>query len=811
MSASNVAQSDTDVIFQEVNLYIEGIQVPYIAISITNSVGELPTATISLPPQTSILEITRFYNPKVHITFVDPIDSEEKVLFSGVITGSDYSKDIESPSTAVNFNCVHRYYLFKELQADYTGWIAELGEYHARQETFQSTAVSSKFALQLAMTGIYQDSALAAGKKEINPDTVAEEKQDSTKQTSSAILPAFLSDRSKRFSGIPGVLLNFWQQIKKHSYLSLTDNEIVALLYIPLVEEGLKFFQRMSGHYFIENMIENDRILSCPDEKSPESSGKPSIVAPSMRIFTRSAVQIDLSVEIANSALQFSGEVASILEIFTQFLLSFDYDLLVLAAPAEVPLNPELDEYGNLKTSQSVFTTDAVDVIVKPQTPFYYSPLCNIVYPNMIRSVSVSLDDYSIPSRITLKNVDLPSRSEAGTFIRAPASIREAIASRLGTSDQSVNVAKPTPEDGKVETGTVGIDTTASGATTVPNSVRVRDVPNGNLASTLGPADNKLGKYEQGRGIRHIRGMMPTWLKYYYRSEARNSANDDGWPNETDDKQNFDAIQALSRGWTNRYSSKNANLNPWDRASGLKGYQRLMVAHADYEFSMAFSRARAGSAQLVFNPYIIPGYPLDILDSTPNHPSFHAYCTSVTHTITASSISTSVSFVSAMTYVELQNYYLTPIHPWLQYSLGLAENQSIMNNSAGKEAADKFYFSTLGVKSAAPTDLFDVETGLVKPVRRLPGGGLVEGSTAQIVGSNGGEMNPNFSASGALSLVRRPIESKSQVETRWGVKFVSMTPSNYNTVAIKYKNVLAPAGMMEPGQSQWLDYDPMFV
>jgi hypothetical protein len=51
----------------------------------------------------------------------------------------------------------------------------------------------------------------------------------------------------------------------------------------------------------------------------------------------------------------------------------------------------------------------------------------------------------------------------------------------------------------------------------------------------------------------------------------------------------------------------------------------------------------------------------------------------------------------------------------------------------------------------------------------------------------------------------------SSVKTRWNINFIDLTPGNYNTNVIRIKNeVLTEKTALEPGQSQWLKYDPMF-
>src|ERR1043165_764502 len=112
-------QGKTDVIFQEIKLYIEGVQVPFININITSSIGTLPAAYITIPPLSGLMEISRFYSPKVHIFFIDPTDGVEKLLFNGIITGNGSNRSAGG-SNSISFNCVHRNQLLAEMLMDFT-------------------------------------------------------------------------------------------------------------------------------------------------------------------------------------------------------------------------------------------------------------------------------------------------------------------------------------------------------------------------------------------------------------------------------------------------------------------------------------------------------------------------------------------------------------------------------------------------------------------------------------------------------------------------------------------------------------------
>lgn len=816
MSQSNIPpQSRTDVVYQEVKLYIEGIQVPFIAISITSTIGSIPQANISIPTQVGVLEITRFYNPKVHIFYVDPIDGIEKLLFSGIAMNSSYAKSNDDAS--ITFQCQHRYIFMNEFLMDFSGWTQELTNINAASESaVKSPAMSSKYAIALALTGIIKDKNLRGNYLPVTEQLLTDPEfvQASLQYVSPAILQDDLKEFENRLQGMPGILVNMWNQLKKFAYTQPEQNELMIKMYIPLIEEGLQFFKRLGGHLFIEEKIEQDRIDPCPETPNADAHNKPRIVSPNLRVFLRSSIQADLGVELISSILQFSGELADLLSIYIKFLLGVDYEMVVLASPAEVPQNPVFDPDGRLSIEGG--STYGMDAIVKPQLPYYYSPICNVIYPNMIRSLSIAQDDYNIPTRINIRNNELPGNTGGpNTNYRAPASIREAIATFAGINkkapiDTFTTNGTPVSNPDLVKTGTRDMNEMVTDIKGQPVDNLIQ-----NLQSTLGSSHSKIGLYEQGRGVKFEKLLMPKWLSFYSASMFKDDKGQDGWPS-IDDTENFNAIRDLATGWANRYGEGKAALNPWERASGLKAYQRLLVAAADYQYSQAVARSRAGSVESIFNPYVVPGYPMDILDDTPNHPSFHAYCTSVTHSITSSSIGTSIAFVSAMTYTELANYYMPGSHPWLQVTLSLALDQNIVQASTSLTsdamlAAHKFYLPTLGVAATSPTQLYNFSTGEIFPVKR-EGPGLVVGFVQSVKGGNQGELNPMASGVGSLSLAYRNIEAKDDIETRWSVKFVDLIQANYNSSTIRVKNqILSEKNLLEPGESQFLSYLPKFI
>lgn len=765
----------TDVIYQQFKLFIEGVQVPFETINISQGIGSLPTATISIPAQAGLMDIARFYQPKVHVFYTDRVgyysEAElatpkklDKLLFTGHINRVSYSKTRNgSGGVSIQFGCVHKNYLINECLVDYSGWLKE--DTDQNRGSIKPGHQNSKAAVLEALSGI------AGG---INPSAeVSSNTQEAAWDVS--VLPQSLATYYPKLQGLTGLLVNFWNQLKRSGYSKFTkdDHDGFIKLYMPLIENGLQFFQRLSGHPLIESKVENtnSRQEPCPDTPG---KFKKVMIPPCNRVFMKSAAQTNLTISLMSSYLETSHELTSMMDIFSRFFESIEYELLTLASPAKAPVAAFQPPSNSTDKAIVYPETSIVETIVKPRIPFYYSPICNVLLPQMYHTIQVDYDEASVPTRIDAANLESPGSDAFPTHIRAPHSVRTAIAARR---------------------------------------IKLRPDVTYNLAASMSSSYGAIGLYEQGRGVRSESIVLPRWLALLSSSSyAGADGGTDVAPDLNSDPESYQALQDLLTGWKKRYPAlSDVSMCPWSTDAGISTHQKILFAAVDYYHTQAVARSKGGYVTCPFNPFIVPGYPMDIIDSSPTMPSFHAMCVSVSHSITASSVATSVSFAAAMTYSELANYYFPMIHPYLQTVLGLAVDPSIvMNESGALTKATDFYKYTLGVCAVAPDHVYDFSTGLPKPID-IAGGVVVPGSGESLPSSNGGELNPNLSYEGNLSLVYREIENREDVETAFGIKFVDMVIDNYSPTVIKYTDdVLVDSDKLELGANQFLTYDTMF-
>jgi len=749
--------SSSDQIFQEFKLYIEGVQTPWINITITQSMGSLPQANIVIPPQVGLMDIARFYQPKVDIFFNERDTNIDKVLFTGVIVASSYNKSKEgnSGSMGVNFTCIHRYNLITECLVDYAGAVRDAGTDLGGTTASAGMAdlLNSTTAIVEALSGWTKvgvggttinplndySTATPLGPTYSSPDPAV----GSTSRTD--VLPSYLAPFANRLIGMPGVFINYWNQLARASfnpYLKMYQGGF-RVFYKPLIEDGLNFFRRLSGHMLIEKAVNNDKQTGCGP-----NNDKTILVPPAYQVFLKSSVQANLAITNMRSFMQNSNDTTNIYSIFQNFYQTMEYDIITLACPAEVPKDPNISG-----------VTYAVDTIVKPSMPFYYSPNCNVLFPSMYTSISVNYDESSMPTRLDVLNDEDGGVAGAfSTHFRSPASIRTAIA----------------------EKNTNG---------------------NSTLAGTTGPSFGAIGRYEMGRGIKYEATSMPNWLSSIFTSFKNNTAENNAAEVPPPDSAAGKAIQLLRAGWKVRYP-KHPEMNPWDPESNILPHQRILFLTADYYYTKKFASTKAGNINCLFNPYIIPGYPMDVMEASPNLPSFHGLCVAVSHNISANMVSTQVSFAAAMTYTELANYYVPFINPYLEVQLGLAANPTLVNTDSGAALgyANDFYNPTIGVKAVRPETLFDYKTGIANSVK-IDGNG-------QIVISSGNLAEHSFEDD-LLTICKRPIESKDDYATRSNVSFIDMIPQNYSATGVKYQDPKLSGtnvSKFEIGESQFLDY-----
>lgn len=684
------------MLYEDYRVYIEGIQVPFNSIRISNVYQQNPTADISLPPFSGLQEIGRNYQPKVEIFFRDynyGITPNEtisgatratqqdgyKLIFSGIIGAMSDTKSISSNGAQqqITLQAVHPSRILSDILIRYSSQLVQ-GALNETDPTATGATTTAEFSRETAMIKALQGISATAG-------------EDSHQNVADAA-------EALRLQGTPGMIRVLWNILKLDARRNIGSNDSEAMtdMFTPMVEDGIKFWKRMTGHPTIESGIATSTYNFKPEENAkanPDVDNKPTMIPLTYKTFVGEAAQKELSVAALQSlqAGMPSPEVGSYGQLVTMMLDLLEYDMITLNSPVS-------------RADGSI-----IEYITKPRLPYYYAPICNVLLPNMYYSFNVQSMYSATPTR-------------------------------------TVNLANPTA--GLAGMGQMGPSITY----TSPHSVRFArgGGASGNLGSSRSSYNNKVGKYEWGQGIRAQVTQLPT--KYNLMRGYLEEKDTEGGGTEIIGAEYNAAYQA----WNTMYPG-NPNYNPLGTNSGIASFERLNFLYADQEFAQETAKARQGSATGVFNPYAIVGYPMDIVDPVPSRDSYHGFCTSITHDISADGMSsTTYGLTSVSTFAELAKFNLPAINPYLMATFDLAEDPRIYGNTAGYIKACQVYQEVLGVGAAEPALLQDYNTGTMIPFTR----------TADTGGhwTTDGEGPFYDTVQGSLMLVARNITSLYELE-----------------------------------------------
>lgn len=810
------AKNNTDVVAPEFRLYIEGIQVPWTGISVSQQYAALPTAMISLPPSPGLMDILRGYEPKVHIFYRDDNYGGLRLLFWGHAKDVSYSKDRASGSTSISFQCSHKNDLMNSFTLDYLGWAGE-----SDQPLVDPNAANQGNAVKMDKFNS-KSTIVAALEGVIGVATTSEELTFTNGGTEAKVadlpsnkLPPSLGDSKARLVGMPGVAINLWNQVKKSALASPKTNLAFWGMWKPLVEGGLGYFNRMSGHPVLEEKLQSSTQPYCVKASSKSYQ---IITPPYFRTSAISAQQREIATESIFSSVTFSGELTTFPELQATLMDACQYDVITLSSPAEVPVDPLV--YSE-NPSQEGLPKVAVETIIKPRIPVYFSPICNVVFPRMFSSLSISQAESGVPTRIGAAVQFVPGQNsgQTGVTYRGPSPVREAVAYNNALNGGSTSYF--------------------------------------DLGATKGFSYSIPSTYEQGRGIHPEKVAIPFWLSMMIADKSETSTSGGSEAPAQKASEEYNTAMLLAKEWSTRYAvdiymeDDTIKITPNPAKEGLNiynittpslfNYERLMYSTVDYEYTTRVASSRSGVVSGPFNPYIIPGYPMDVLDESPDNPSFHGFCTSVTHSISPSSVETTIGMAAVMSYAELSNYRVPSLAPYLMSSLNMVNGvintrnrdggsigdltpytsvcSGILQNPEAKATADLFYRQVLGVGAVAVDDLLHFASGRMYKVDRnkdtlIP---RISDKTSAIpselksvghgVDYSGRISDDNLSYVGNLRLVGRPIETKDSIASKFSINFIDLKPELYNNTFVNYINpMLKTDFLLEPGASMFLDY-----
>ena len=689
----------TELLAPSIELYVEGVQIPFVSITVEEVMGKLPTLNAEIPYHPLFLQIDHAYQPKVHL-FTDG-----NLTFNGFIAAINSSKTTSSASMSIS--CLHAFTRLKEVTINFSG---EMNTSNFKDSVAKmSIAPNTSYAMEMCFKGL-----VPGGTYLDEPMYVSSEYQPNVQPGGSWV-------------GVPGILVNFWNQLKISAIdlnttaaekKTMSKSTAMTDLYIPLIDGGLQFFASMTGHPYLETQAPTVTICKNKYVLPPTRQG---MVAEGARDF--------FAMLVMQQKFQFSDEFVSLWDMYETLTSTIDYSIQVLATPG-------------LNSNNTLTAT-----VVHPITPLYYSPACNVIHPNELVQMSFSSDNYGSYTRIVSPaNIlgTLENTSSIPTFtLRAPESVRSAVAS--------------------ANTG-------------------------GNFSSTYESGLDAVGAYEYGQGIRPLFSPVPPWMSYAYLSGINATVTT---PDAGGASLNVAFSNYMANAWTLNHPNAPGKLNPW--AFSINGVQDTtsgflfasLAGYASYVYGLQVMGTRVSSVVCTYNPYLLVGYPIDVMDSSPYGVSIHGLLTAATHQITPDSVTTMLSISNVQEYTELGQYQVAPLQPWMAYTMKLAGRPTLVNNPCAKEAADKFYQGPFGIGAVDPGDLYDF--------------------TNQCPKDTG-----NVTYLQAVNTTRRPTVSMAQYPqlNNQDITFIPISVQTSGT-----KNVYLPVmkstpngRLLEVGESRFLDY-----
>ena len=223
-------------------------------------------------------------------------------------------------------------------------------------------------------------------------------------------------------------------------------------------------------------------------------------------------------------------------------------------------------------------------IVVKPETMFINPPSCNVIYPSMRTSGGFSRSHRAEPTRILLMTDP----------------VAKLYAAKASEINNILTLAYIDYDDPKTKNKLV---------------VKVFKKLTGGMEDISKPI-GIISDYEKDNGVRILRTSKGADVFMFLMSEDKTVT--------TSGKQK---AQVVNR------TGKDEEI-----------IADVLLKLASYELQRARYECRPGTYETYFNPYIVPGFPMmNIETNATTNLNVHAYCTDVTHQITDSGWSTTIS------------------------------------------------------------------------------------------------------------------------------------------------------------------------
>ena len=594
--------TETGVFYSSVKVFIAGILMFPLSVSIHSTFNETPTATVALPADVRLFNLGRNDRVPVQIFVMETMAEANQyiLMFEGFITGRSYTNT--AGQRQLVFNCAAFTEVFKDTKLkfmtslDEAVWNDARGENNVAQTVFASD-ITFPTCLFYRGLGYNTDSNTMI----TMPTQYLANIMQYLEEAGSKMSPA------GRFND--SIVSKYYATLAYNLHL---DKRFCWLPYfdMPATEKGVR--EQTDTYVPYDSAWEAENITDADIE-----AGKVSVLFPVLY-----GVQTAEAMDLILQTLEVSSKEYSVHDLITYLIDRMEYDFLVIPNPAyqgkrtlDEDLGAKIDELhsatlskDDLKDKEGINAESPTDqatisemqtymdwryrpdrdcarlvnFCVKPILDDTFPPLCNVIFRSQVDSIQASNTFNGVPTRIQVTNL-LPYRGHPGVT-----GVNSEPLSLYGTVD-----FYPSPLYGG------SLAATEEGEET-PQNVQIG-------IETRAPMSNELYANEQRTGPWITRDTAPNWLFY-----ATNQMI-------------FSRAQEGS-----------------DLAAYTKQVLKIREQYMRRQLMRAQILSRQLTAQCTFLPYVTCGFPAVIFDAANTGFAFTGNVIAIEHLITPTDMSTTV-------------------------------------------------------------------------------------------------------------------------------------------------------------------------
>lgn len=647
--------------------YICGIEVPVISVRVHLSVGgQEPVAQVAMAPDPLITRLGAEDRLEIQVCYLDSFypevqepgsSADFRLLFEGEILGWSYTDSFQGRT--ITLSCGNFLRILSDLQPVYlTGPEAIVMDVAANPTGNKMGMVTSPltFPWDIFFYGLNPDSGKpgVVGQQLIRrPYDLIMNVLDSVisaganSQLRSVISPNFFGRYMKRVAFphrfVPSPIIETDLPKGEAGVFPLLkavrDNSVLSALAREAMDFGQNApiwaaLQQLFLHMYYEvlaittapiaqvNRIENDpnngMVLGPPKFLFPVDIEKEKQAAAAREILRQNTIEEARQRAYAQAIQELTTDVsvdeagmAGIQEIAKQRA-----DAAAKVAEAANPQQPQIPTQPNC----------ILNYITKPQWIFGVAPTCNVIFPSMIQEMHFEENFWAQPTRLYVTGL-----TPTEFFNSDPSIIGNLMAMRSGYPEQVQHEI-----DKRFYVGSAG----------------------NNFNPTVSGKNFLVWPEEFFRGPRSAEIRLPRWLMLLTQAtqtrqtvsqgvaaaaltELKEAINQ-GMP----EKEKLAQLKKAGKIPDEINTAK--DLEAWAKIQSMteKDSQRaLRQAYSRYEYYRQRSEHRTGAVVMIFNPYIIPGYPIVVFGDLTSNQNFIGYATDVRHELSTQGWSTVVNFI----------------------------------------------------------------------------------------------------------------------------------------------------------------------